>query len=246
MQERVALVTGGARRIGEAIVRELHDDGYKVAIHCRDSVDDARVLAEELNEAYPGTAIVISGDLLDVESLQDLVDEVLNEWGQLDALVNNASSFYPTPLAEVAEPDWDDLTGSNLKAPLFLCQAAMDALAESGGAIVNIADAGWERPLARHPVYAAAKGGLVALTRSLARDLAPDVRVNAVAPGIILWPEHETPEAEVAERYISRIPMQRMGEPEDIASAVRFLLSEEASYVTGQVLNVDGGASVMR
>lgn len=245
MQDRVALITGGARRIGEAIVRELHDEGYRVAIHCRDSVGEAQALADELNESYEDTAIVVTADLLDKDSLPELIEEVLAQWGRLDALVNNASSFYPTPLAELAEQDWLDLTGSNLKAPLFLCQAAMESLTENEGGIVNIVDAQWERPLAEHPIYAAAKGGLVALTRSLARDLAPDVRVNAVAPGVILWPDHQEPDPEVAERSIQRIPLQRIGEPEDVAAAVRFLLSDEASYITGQILAVDGGGSLL-
>ncbi len=245
IQDRVALVTGGARRIGEAIVRELHNEGYRVAIHCRDSLDDAQTLASELNESYPDTAIVVTADLLDKDGLPEMVEEILGEWGRLDALVNNASSFFPTPLAEVAEQDWLDLTGSNLKAPLFLCQAAMDALIESEGGIVNIIDAQWQRPLADHPVYAAAKGGLVALTRSLARDLAPDVRVNGVAPGVILWPDNKAPNPDEAERCIQRIPMQRMGEPEDVAGAVRFLLSDEASFITGQILSVDGGGGLI-
>lgn len=245
MQDRVALITGGARRIGAAIVRELHEEGYRVAIHCRDSVADARKLADALDADFPDTAMVASANLLDSESLSGLINEVLGEWGRLDALVNNASSYFPTPLGDVAEEDWNDITGSNLKAPLFLCQAATDALVETGGAVVNIIDALWQRPQRNHSVYAAAKGGLVALTRSLARDLAPDVRVNAVAPGTILWPEHEAPDEEVAERLISRIPLQRMGEPADIASAVRFLLSDDAAYITGHVLTVDGGSSLV-
>lgn len=245
MPEKVALITGGARRIGAAITRELHAEGYRVAVHCRDSVDEAQALVDELNDSYPDTALVVSADLLDAEALPALVDEVLDEWGRLDALVNNASSFFPTPLPEVVEQDWIDLTGSNLKAPLFLTQAAMAPLIECGGNIVNIIDAQWTRPLADHPVYAAAKGGLVALTRSLARDLAPDVRVNGVAPGVILWPDHHVPDEEAEERAIARIPLQRMGEPEDVAGVVRFLLSDEAAYVTGQILAVDGGGSLV-
>lgn len=245
MRDRVVLVTGGARRIGAAIVRELHAEGYCVAIHYRDSEEDAQELADSLNEEYPETAIAVCADLLDTDCFDDLIEEVLGEWGRLDALVNNASSFYPTPLAEVAEEDWLDLTGSNLKAPLFLCQSAMVALQEHTGAVVNIIDAQWSRPQKDHPVYAAAKGGLVALTRSLARDLAPDVRVNGVAPGVILWPDNQEPDEDLADEVVQRIPLQRMGAPEDIAGAVRFLLSNEAAYITGQILAVDGGGSLL-
>lgn len=236
--DKVALVTGSARRIGAAIVRELHAAGYRVAIHCNRSRDEAEALATALNAGREGSAVVVTADLLDTDALPRLVDEVVTEFGRLDLLVNNASSFYPTPLGKISAKDWDDLVGSNLKAPLFLAQAALPQLRQHSGCIINLIDIHTRRPLPEHPVYLAAKAGLEMLTRSLARDLGPEIRVNGVAPGAILWPEAGVDE-EDQRAIIAATPLQRCGNPEDIAAAVRYLA--DSGFVTGQVLAVDGG-----
>ncbi|MDX1443802.1 MAG: pteridine reductase [Gammaproteobacteria bacterium] len=239
----VALVTGSARRIGAAINRRLHADGYSIAIHCRNSRDDADTLAQALNNIRPGSALVVQRDLNETANLRHIINAVLDAFGRLDLLVNNASSFYPTPLDEISEEQFDDLVGSNLKAPLFLSQAALPALRESNGSIVNIVDIHAQRPLADHPAYLAAKAGLHMLTRSMAKDLGPGIRVNGVAPGAILWPETEHGQDEAAQQaVVSGIPLGRTGRPEDIADAVAWLA--QADYVSGQVIAVDGGRSV--
>lgn len=243
MQDKVILITGGARRIGAAIVRRLHAAGGKVMLHYRRSATAAEALADELNQIRPGSVEIVQGDLLDIAALPALVEATLLRFGRLDGLVNNASSFFPTPLGSIDLAAWDDLIGSNLKAPLFLCQAAAPALRASGGAIVNIADIHAERPMREHVVYSIAKAGLVALTRSLARELGPQVRVNAVAPGTNVWPEGDSVfDAAARQQILASVPLQRGGEPDDIAYAVQFLLG--APYVSGQVLAVDGGRSV--
>ena len=237
----VILVTGGARRVGAAIVRRLHDAGARVAIHHRRSPDAAEAMAQSLNALRPGSATVVAGDLADVESCQRIINGVLDVFGRLDGLVNNASSFFPTPIGAIDEQAWNDLLGSNLKGPLFLSQAAAPALRTRRGAIVNITDIHGERPLAGYPVYCAAKAGLLGLTRALALELAPDVRVNAVAPGPILWPEGELEfSAEERDRIISHTLLKTPGNPDDIALTVKFLLMD-SPYITGQVINVDGG-----
>lgn len=241
---KTALVTGGARRIGAEIARRLHARGCRVAIHYRTAGADAAALAESLNQQRSDSAMTVRADLCQVDECPGMVDAVLQRWGRLDALVNNASAFYPTPVGEVAEADWDAITGSNMKGPFFLSQAAAAALGETRGAIVNLVDIYADRPLPDHPVYSAAKAGLVSLTRALARDLAPRVRVNAVAPGAILWSENENDETQ-RRSILRNIPLERMGCPQDIAVAVHFLLSDEAAYITGQVLAVDGGRSVV-
>ena len=240
--DRVALVTGASRRIGAAIVRGLHAAGYRVLLHYHRSADEARQLAEELNAERPGSILTQQADLDDTAALSGLVNRAIDAWGRLDALVNNASTFYPTPLGTVTESQWDALLGSNLKAPFFLCQAAAPQLARRQGAIVNLVDVYAERPLKDYPVYSIAKAGLAALTRSLAVELAPNVRVNGVAPGAILWPE-QTDGGQTQADILARIPLARSGSPVDIAGAVRFLL-EGAPYVTGQIIAVDGGRSV--
>lgn len=243
MQEKVALVTGGARRVGAGIVRELHAHGWRILLHYRSSARDAQALADELNAVWPGSVVLYQLDMLQAARLPELVAEALSHFGRLDALINNASSFYATPLGKIDEAMWDDLMGSNLKAPLFLAQAAAGALRETAGAIVNIADIHVERPLAGFPVYTIAKAGVAALTRVLARELAPQVRVNAVAPGVNLWPENDTDfDPAERERILATIPLGRNGQPQDIAQAVRFLL--DAPYVTGVILPVDGGRNV--
>jgi pteridine reductase len=239
---RVALVTGGARRIGARIVERLHAAGARVAIHYRSSSAEAEALADRLDAARPGSAAVFQFDLLATERLPDLVSGVLDWGGSLDILVNNASSFYPTPMGSITEDEWQDLVGTNLKAPLFLAQASADALRANGGTIVNIVDIHARRPLREHVVYGSAKAGLEMLTRALAKELAPNVRVNGVAPGAILWPEDGMND-EVRQNILEQIPLARPGEPDDIAGCVLYLV-RDAGYVTGQVIAVDGGRSI--
>lgn len=236
------LITGAGRRIGANVARLLHAHGANIAIHYRGSAADAEALAAELNQERGDSAITVQADLLDTEKLGELVAEVVNQTGRLDGLINNASTFYPTPLAEVTHEHWDDLVGSNLKAPLFLSQAALPHLRETGGAIINIVDIHSTRPLRNHPVYGPAKAGLAMLTRSLAKDLAPEVRVNGVSPGAILWPEDGMSE-KAEQSILSQVPLKRMGEPDDIARTILFLL-KDAPYITGQIIAVDGGRSV--
>ncbi len=238
----VVLITGAARRVGAAIARALHADGASVALHYRQSRDEARQLAEELNATRARSAATFAADLLDTPTLPGLVESVLAHFGRLDGLVNNASSFAPTPIGTIDQAAWDELIGSNLKAPLFLTQAAAPALIERKGAVVNIIDIHAERPLAGYPVYCAAKAGLLGLTRALAVELSPAVRVNGVSPGAVLWPEDDQFEAEQRRAIVDHALLKTEGSPDDIAGAVRFLLFD-AIYVTGQVLAVDGGRS---
>ena len=239
---KVALITGAARRIGAAIATTLHRDGASIAVHYRKSSADAEALAERLNTERPDSAALFQADLNDTEALPSLVEKVVAWHGTLDVLVNNASSFYPTPPGEITQAHWDDLVGSNLKAPLFLSQAALPALREAGGAIVNLIDVHAQRPLRNHAVYGSAKAGLAMLTRSLAKDLAPEVRVNGVSPGAILWPENGMDDA-TRETILRQIPLARPGQPEDIAGCVLYLV-RDAAYVTGQIIAVDGGRSI--
>ena len=241
---KTVLVTGGARRVGAAICRRLHGAGANVVIHYRTSHRAAEQLRRQLEARRRGTTLCVRADLLDLDALEGLVAAAVGHFGRLDAVVNNASSFYPTPLATVTQAQWDDLVGTNLKAPLFLVQAAAPELIRRRGAVVNIADIHAERPLEGHLVYSIAKAGLVALTRALARELAPRVRVNAVAPGAIVWPEDGVlANAKVQAEIVRRTPLGRCGSPEDIASAVHYLIAE-APFVTGHTLAVDGGRSV--
>ena len=241
----VVLVTGAARRVGAEIVRALHAAGAGVAIHYRSSAADAAALAAALNATRPGeaaeTAAVFAADLLDLAALPQLIESVVSRFGRLDALVNNASSFFATPVGAIDTTAWDDLIGSNLRAPLFLSQAAAPHLEQSGGCIVNITDIHAERPLKGYALYCAAKAGLLGLTRALALELGPRVRVNAVAPGPIEWPQgtNDFPPAERA-AIIEHTLLKRVGSPADIARTVKFLIFD-APFVTGQVINVDGG-----
>ncbi len=236
------LITGAARRIGAALARTLHGHGANIAVHYGSSAGEAEALVAAMNSARRNSAIVAQADLRQTATLKNFVDDIVRQTGQLDVLINNASTFYPTPLAEVTEAHWDDLLGTNLKAPLFLAQAAMPHLRRTGGQIINIIDIHAQRPLKNHPVYGPAKAGLAMLTRSLAKDLAPDIRVNGVSPGAILWPEEGM--SEQAEQSILRqIPLARMGEPGDIARTVLFLV-KDAPYITGQIIPVDGGRSI--
>ncbi len=237
MAEPVALVTGAGRRVGARIARELHAAGMSVAVHCHRSREDAERLREAFEAARPGSATVVAADLLESGAAEAVVAAAGERWGRLDVLVNNASSFYPTPIGEVTESEWRDLVGSNLAAPFFLAQAAAPLLRAARGCIVNIADVYGHRPLAGHSVYSAAKAGLVMLTRALAVELGPEVRVNSISPGAVLWPENEDPERR---RIIDAIALKRSGDPGDIARAALFLV-RDAPYVTGQDLAVDGG-----
>ena len=242
LTNKTALVTGSARRIGAEIVRTLHADGAAVAIHYRGSAGEADALAAELNAARPDSARTFQADLLDMEALPTLVDGIVGWKGGLDILVNNASTFYPTPAGEITEKDWQDLMGTNLKVPLFLSQAALPELRRANGTIVNIVDIHARRPLAKHLVYGPAKAGLAMLTRALAKDLAPEVRVNGVSPGAILWPEDGMTDA-TRQSILEQVPLGRPGDPGDIARCVLFLV-RDAGYVTGQIVAVDGGRSM--
>jgi pteridine reductase len=239
---KTALITGAARRVGAQIARVLHGAGANVVLHYRSSAEDATRLANELNGTRPNSAAVAECDLLDVAQVKKLPASAQQAFGGLDILVNNASTFYPTPVGDITEIDWDDLIGTNLRAPLFLAQAAAPLLHERAGLIINIADIHGLRPLRRYPVYSIAKGGLIMLTRALARELGPHVRVNAVAPGPVMWPEDGLDEALQA-KITQRTALKRPGSPEDVARVCLFFASG-APYVTGQILAVDGGRSI--
>jgi len=244
MAEKVALITGGARRVGAAVCRSLHAAGLDLMVHYRSSADDARALQAELNTVRPESVALVQADLLNISSLPTMVNDTVRQFGRLDVLINNASSYYPTPVGEVGEGEWEDLMGTNLKTPLFLSQAAAPHLKRNHGCIINIVDIHADRPMRNYLVYSVAKGGLLALTRALASELGPEVRVNGVSPGVILWPEDERWSDEVArQRIIHSTLLKRVGEPEDIARTVRFLVLD-APYVTGQIIAVDGGRSI--
>jgi len=239
---KVALVTGGGRRVGAAIVRRLHAAGANVLVHYRDSEADAAKLAGELNAQRARSAAKVKAELLAPVAPRALLGGALEHFGRLDILVNNASAFFPVPVGAMEPSHWEELIGSNLRAPLFISQQAAPELAKNEGSIVNIVDIHAERPLKGYAIYSVAKAGLAAATRSLAVELAPRVRVNGVAPGAIAWPEDgQFPDAE-RERIIATTPLARLGSPDDIARAVHFLAC--APYVTGQVLAVDGGRSI--
>lgn len=238
----VVLVTGAARRVGAEIARHLHAAGARVVLHCRRSSAEAEALAAGFNAQRPDSARVLQADLLDSVVLPGLVERAVAAFGRLDGLVNNASSFFPTALGEIDEAAWFDLMGSNLKAPLFLSQAAAPHLRASRGGIVNIVDIHAERPLKGYPVYCAAKAGLLGLTRALAVELAPEVRVNGVSPGAIEWPDDGQFPPEERDAIVRHTLLGRVGAPADIARSVVFLLLE-APYITGQILAVDGGRS---
>lgn len=239
---KAALVTGGARRVGAAIARRLHAAGASVLLHYRDSEADAAKLEAELNALRPKSAAKVKAELLAPIAPRALLSAARDTFGRLDLLVNNASSFFPVEVGAIEASHWEELVGSNLRAPLFICQEAAPELAKREGAIVNIVDIHADRPLKGYPVYSIAKAGLAALTRSLALELAPRVRVNGVAPGAIAWPDDGQFEPAERARIIATTPLGRMGSPEDIAQAVHFLAC--APYVTGQVIAVDGGRSL--
>jgi len=239
---QVVLITGGARRIGAEIARTLHAAGANVFIHYRSSAAAAIALADELNKARARSAAIHAAHLLNAEAPDKLVAAALLEFGRLDILINNASSFYPTPVGTISAPQWDDLMGSNLKAPLFLSQAATPSLRAKNGLIINMVDIHALRPLKAHPVYCAAKAGLAMLTRSLARELGPEIRVNGIAPGPVLWPEGQMDEA-LKREIIDKTALKRPGAARDIARTALFL-AKDAPYITGQIIAVDGGRSI--
>lgn len=242
-QNPVVLITGASKRVGAEIVRQLHAAGYQIALHTRTSRPEADQLQRELEARRPGSAMLLQADLAETARLPELVAGTLSRFGRLDALINNASSFFPTPIGETTEAHWDDLLASNAKAPFFLAQAAAPALKASQGCIINITDIYAERPARQHTVYAMAKAALRMLTLSLARELGPEVRVNAVAPGAILWPESGKSAAEQL-ALLDKTALKRVGEPADIARTVLFLL-RDAPYLTGEVIKVDGGRSLL-
>lgn len=241
---KVVLITGGAKRVGASICRMLHAAGMNLMIHYKSSLNEARALQAELNLQRPNSVSIIQGDLLNIASLPNLVAETIQQFGHLDVLINNASTYYASEIGDIDETKWLDLMGSNLKAPLFLSQAAAGELRKSNGCIINITDMHVERPKKGYVVYSVAKAGLVTLTKSLAYELGPEVRVNAVAPGPVQWPENNPQFDEVyRQRVINQTLLKRVGEAEDVAKAVKFLIAD-APFVTGHVLAVDGGRSL--
>lgn len=242
LSERVALVTGSAKRIGAQLVRRLHAEGLRVILHYNGSENSANKIADDLNLIRKDSVRVIQFDLLNIDKLDTFASTVLAEWGRLDILVNNASTFYPTPIQDISIDQWHNLVGVNLQAPLFLTKALAPSLAKHKGCIVNIVDIHSDRPLKGYSIYCIAKAGLVMLTKSLARELAPEVRVNGVSPGAIMWPEVEDYEP-MHQEIIERTALKREGDPTDIADAVWFL-ANSANYITGQIIAVDGGRTL--
>jgi pteridine reductase len=236
------LITGAARRIGAAIAQAMHAAGANVVIHYRTHAGEAAQLGADLNQKRAGSALTVRADLADLAAIPQLVERAISGFGRLDVLVNNASSFYPTPVGEITAAQWEDLIGSNLRAPLFLSQLAAPELKRNHGLILNLIDIHALRPLRHHTVYSVAKAGLATLTRSLARELAPEVRVNGIAPGPVLWPDGHI-DAEVKQEIMERTALKRMGTPDDVARAAVFF-AQDAPYITGQILAVDGGRSV--
>ncbi|PXV59487.1 pteridine reductase [Dyella jiangningensis] len=238
----VALITGAGKRVGAVIARTLHAAGYDLALHYRHSAAEAELLAASLERQRSGSTFAVQAELADLDGLPAMVQRVVDRFGRLDALINNASAFYPTPVGTATPAQWNELFASNAQAPFFIAQAAAPALREARGAIVNMVDIYAERPLANHPLYCMAKAALEAMTRSLALDLGPDVRVNGVAPGAVLWPSDGKPYDD-QQAMLARTPLRRVGSPEDIADAVLWLL-RDAPFVTGQIIRVDGGRTL--
>jgi len=239
--DKCVLITGAAKRVGAAIARAAHAEGANIAIHYRSSRTPAETLCSELNSLRANSAVAIQADLLDTQSHPRLVQQTLATFGRLDVLVNNASTFYPTPMGAITETQWQDLMGSNLKAPLFLSQAATPSLKATQGLILNLVDIHALRPLLKHPVYSVAKAGLLMLTQSLARELGPEIRVNGISPGPVMWPA--AIDQALKEEIISKTALKRSGSPEDIARTAVFFM-KDAPFITGQILAVDGGRSI--
>ena len=241
LEDKVIIVTGGVRRIGETITRHLHSHGAHMVVHYNTSFEQAHILQDQLNEIRKDSITLLQGDLRNIAAMKNTLRNIIYQMGRLDGLINNASRFYSTPLCSTNEDQWHDLIDTNLMAPYFLSQAIAPYLAKTQGSIINITDIYADRPLHSHSVYSASKAGLVSLTRSLASELGPQVRVNAIAPGAIIWSEHDNDEI-AHQRFISATPLKRTGTPADIADAVYFLVTA-ADYITGQVINIDGGRS---
>lgn len=240
----VALVTGSAHRLGAHTARTLHRRGWNLVVHYRSRADQAQALVYDLNRQRTDSACALQADLARDEDINRLAGDTIARWGRLDALVNNASVFYPTPTARATGNDWDTVMNANLRAPFFLLQACLPALKASRGSVVNMIDIYSEKPIADHPLYCTSKAGLAALTRSWAKDLAPEVRVNGVSPGAILWPEGEGAMDESAQQAIlEKTPLARTGDPDDIAGTIAFLICD-APFITGQIIAVDGGRSL--
>jgi pteridine reductase len=242
LDDQVILITGGARRVGAEIARTLHAAGARILVHYRSSAAAATELGEELNAARAGSAALFAADLAHEAAPERLIAAAVGHFGRLDVLVNNASTFYPTPVGKITRSAWDDLVGSNLRAPLFLAQAAAPHLAKQRGLIINVIDIHGLRPLKGYPVYSIAKAGLAMLTRSLARELGPEIRVNGIAPGPVLWAEHGLDES-LKREIIAKTALKRPGSPQDIARTALFLI-RDAPYITGQIIAVDGGRSI--
>jgi pteridine reductase len=239
---KAALITGGAKRIGAETARTLHAAGMNIIIHYRSSRQEADELCYELDQLRENSAAVVQGDLDDDHVYGRIIEDAVEVWGRLDVLVNNASSFFPTPVGSITLDQWHNLVNSNLKAPLFLSQAAVPFLKENNGCIINMVDIHAFRPMRKHPVYCAAKAGLAMLTQSLAKELGPEIRVNGIGPGAILWPENDMDES-TKQYIIERTALKRHGEPKDIAKAILFLV-RDAAYITGHIVPVDGGRSL--
>ena len=240
----VALITGAAHRLGAATARHLHLRGFRVLIHYRSRQDQAQTLADELNQDRPESAAILQADLAQADSVRSLGEQACDHWGRLDALINNASVFFPTPTADASLDDWMQIMDTNLRAPFLLGQVCLERLRASRGSIINLIDIYAERPLDSHPIYCSSKAGLAMLTRSWAKDLGPEVRVNGVSPGAILWPEDEnTAENSHRDRILAATSLKRVGSAEDIAGAIAYLICD-APYITGHILPVDGGRSL--
>ena len=242
LDDQVILITGGARRVGAEIARTLHAAGARILVHYRSSAAAAKELGEELNAARAGSAALFAADLQLDAGPEQLIAAAVGHFGRLDVLINNASTFYPTPVGKITRTAWEDLVGSNLRAPLFLAQAAALHLARQRGLIINVVDIHGLRPLKGYPVYSIAKAGLAMLTRSLARELGPAIRVNGIAPGPVLWAEHDMDET-LKREIIAKTALKRPGSPRDIARTALFLV-RDAPYITGQIIAVDGGRSI--
>ena len=243
LQNKVLFITGAARRVGAVVCRRLHAEGMRIVLHYRGSAPEAQALKQELEAIRADSVALVQGDLNRIDEVERIGNAAVAAFGRVDVLYNNASSFYPTPIGSATAAQWDDLFGSNLKAPFFLSQTLTPALKQARGCIVNTVDIYGAQPLKAYPIYSAAKAGLIMLTKSLARELAPEIRVNAIAPGTILWPEHGLSE-EVKAKIVDRTPQKRAGSPEDIASTALFLI-RDAHYITGQIIAVDGGRSIV-
>lgn len=243
MKDKVILITGAGKRVGACTAKTLHEQGARIIIHYNSSAKAAEKLKGELNAIRKNSAVILQADLNDMEDLKTLAEAAINTWGRMDALVNNASSFFPTKIGKVTEKDWNNLFNTNAKAPFFLAQALSGELKKTKGAIINMVDIHAERPLKNFSIYCMAKAALVAMTKALARDLAPDIRVNGIAPGMILWPEGEGEMTDkMKQSVVDRIPLQEPGDPQYAADSILFLLQQK--YITGQILAVDGGRSL--